>query len=86
VEYSVEGLACCFGSDEKVFKRGPVSNLSLDKIHPRRQQIPPAVTQIVERHRLMSCFDKQFRHCTTYVPRPARDQYLHKKSVLSGTL
>jgi hypothetical protein len=78
VEYAVEGLAMCFSRDEKVFKRGPVSQLTLNKFHRRREKIASSVTQIIERHCPMSCFDKQFRNGNTNVPSAAGYQYLHK--------
>jgi hypothetical protein len=78
VEDSVEGLALLAGGDEKVFKSRPVGQLPFDKFHPFRQKIAPAMAQVVKDNSSMSQFDKQAGHCTTYVPRAACDQYLHK--------
>ena len=48
VEDAVEGLALLLGGDEKVFKRGTVSQLPLNKFHPCRQKIAPPVAQVVK--------------------------------------
>jgi hypothetical protein len=79
VEDSVEGVALIFGVDEKVFNRPPIRQLSLHKFHSHGQQIPPAMAQIVKNYGLMSLLGQQPRHGTTYVPRTACYQDLHKK-------
>jgi hypothetical protein len=79
VEDAVEGLSESFGGSEKVFKSGPVCQLSLDKFHARGQKIAPAVAQVVKNDGLMAIFGQQLRHCSTNVPRAACNQYLHKK-------
>ena len=57
----------------------PVGQLTFDKFNARRQQIAPAVAQIVKNNCLMSLFGKQSRNCTTDIPGTAGNQYLHKK-------
>jgi hypothetical protein len=86
VEDAVEGLTVFFGCDEKAFKGSAISKFTLDEIHSRWQQIAPAVAQIVINNGLMSALGQQTGDCTTYVPRTASNQYLHKKNVLSRTL
>jgi hypothetical protein len=58
VEHAVEGLALGLGGFEKAFKHGPVRQLSFDKCHPCRQQIAPAVTQVVKNDCLVPLFDE----------------------------
>jgi hypothetical protein len=40
------------------------------------------VTQVVINHHPVFRFGKKSRYCTTYVPRPACNQYLHKNTPL----
>jgi len=82
VKHGVEGLSLVFGGDEKVFNRGPLCQLPLHKFHPCRQQIASSVTQVVINHHPVFRFGKKSRYCTTYVPRPACNQYLHKNTPL----
>jgi hypothetical protein len=58
MEDAVEGLSMFLGGDEKVFKRSPVGHLTPHKIHPCRQKVASAVTQIVESYCLVSRFDQ----------------------------
>jgi hypothetical protein len=78
VENSIEGLTLFLCRDEKVFNRGPVGELSLNKFQSGGQKIEPPMAQIVEDYRLISRFGKQLRNCTTYVPGTTSNQYLHE--------
>ncbi len=67
------------GLDEKVFKAEPVRQFALHKVDAGREQVAPAMAQIVENHSLVSLFGKQARNSATDVPGTAGNQYLHKK-------
>jgi hypothetical protein len=79
VDHSVEGLAMVFGGYEKAFKRGPVSQLSFDKIHPCRKQIASPVAQVVKNNCLVSLFDQKFSNGTTDVPRASGNKDFHNE-------
>ena len=69
-----------FGGDEKVFERGPVSQLPFHEVHAGRQQIAPPMAQVIENNGLMPILGKKCRDGTAYVPCTAGNQYLHKKN------
>lgn len=53
---AVEGFPLLLGRKEKGFQSGPISQLSFDKIHSRRQKLTPTMAQIVKNNNLMSFF------------------------------
>jgi hypothetical protein len=53
---AVEGLPLLLGRNEKGFQSGPISQLSFDEFHSRRQKLTPAMAQIVKNNDLMSFF------------------------------
>ena len=48
---------------------------------PAKQQVAPAMAQVVKNDCLMPIFRQQPGDGTTYIPRAAYNQYLHKKAV-----
>jgi hypothetical protein len=84
VEDGVEGLVLNPGRCEDVFESLPIGQFALDEVHSRRQQIAPAVTQIVENDCLVALLGKEARNSTSNVPRPARHKNLHKKTTLAS--
>jgi hypothetical protein len=83
VHYAVEWASQLLRRGENIFKRGPVSQLSLDVFHTHRKQVPMAMAKVVKNNGLVPTFRQQTSYGTTYVPRATCYQNLHKKAVPS---
>ncbi len=83
MQHCIEWLSLflCFG--EHPLDQGTVLELSLHERNFRREEISPAVAQVVKDNRFMTAFSKQTRYRATNVPRTASNQDLHKNSYLS---
>ena len=79
MEHTVERLSLFLGSDEKVFNRRPVCQLSLNKIYPSGEKITPSVAQVVKNCRRVPILGEQSCNSPTYVARTASNQYFHRK-------
>jgi hypothetical protein len=64
---------------EDSLKRLTVSHITLNELDAGRQQLAPAVTQIVENDGVMPFFVKKGGDSTTDIPRTSGNHYFHKK-------
>jgi hypothetical protein len=79
VEDTIEGASRIVSGDEEIFEGEPVSEFALNKLDSYREQIAPAVAQVVKNEGLMSLFGKKSRNGCTNVPSTTSNQYPHKK-------
>src|SRR5208282_6391382 len=86
VENRVKSVVSVAGGQEDLLEAGTVAQLAFEQFHARRQQVAASVAQVVVNNGFVSIFCQASRNGTTYVPRTAGNQDLHKKTVLSKTV
>ena len=67
VEYAIKWTTLLFRRDKKTFNPCPVGQFPFHKLDPLRQQVAPAVAQIVKRNGLMALAGQPpFRQCNPH--------------------
>src|SRR6185437_8419076 len=79
MHYTIETASPRLRQPEEVFNSGPIGHFAFNKFDSGGNELPPAVREVVVQHGLVPVFLEQRRHCTTDIPCPSGNQYLHKK-------
>jgi hypothetical protein len=73
VEDAVEGRAGISGCVEKVFNRGPICDFTFHELYVARNELAPAVTQVVENDSLMPLSGEEICDCPANVSSATSD-------------